>query len=157
MTTNTFTRRDFLKTLGCTAAAVAWAGGRGLAQSSPRERRQPNIVLVLADDLGYGDPTCYSAESKIPTPQMDRLAGEGIRFTDAHTPSGVCTPTRYGLMTGRYCWRSSLKRGVLNGYSEPLIETDRLTVATLLKRHGYHTGCVGKWHLGLGWVTTDGG
>jgi len=157
MTANTFTRRDFLKTLGCTAAAVAWAGSRGLAQSSQRPRERPNIVLILADDLGYGDPTCYQGQSKIPTPRMDRLAGEGIRFTDAHTPSAVCTPTRYGLMTGRYCWRSSLKRGVLNGYSDPLIERDRLTVASLLKRHGYHTGCVGKWHLGLGWVTTDGG
>jgi arylsulfatase A len=153
MAAQTYTRRGFLKTLGWSAAAFALAGGRGLAQSS--ERKQPNIVFILADDLGYGDPTCYNEQSKIPTPNMDRFAREGIRFTDAHTGSAVCTPTRYGLQTGRYCWRSRLKSGVLNGYSEPLIETDRLTLAALLKRHGYNTGCAGKWHLGLGWVAPD--
>jgi arylsulfatase A-like enzyme len=133
----------------------ALAGGKSLVQSAERKREQPNIVFILADDLGYGDPTCYNERSKIPTPQMDRFAQEGIRFTDAHTGSAVCTPTRYGLQTGRYCWRSSLKSGVLNGYSPPLIETDRLTIASVLKRHGYNTGCVGKWHLGLGWVAKD--
>lgn len=157
MTAGMYTRRSFLKAAGCTAATFAFVGGRGLARSSERKRERPNIVFILADDLGYGDPTCYSAESKIPTPQMDKLAAEGIRFTDAHTPSAVCTPTRYGIQTGRYCWRSSLKKGVLNGYSAPLIEKDRLTVASLLRRNGYATGCVGKWHLGLGWVTKDAG
>ncbi len=155
MTAHEYTRRGLLKTLGCGAAALALAGGRELVQSAERKRERPNIVFILADDLGYGDPTCYNEQSKIPTPQMDRFAQEGIRFTDAHTGSGVCTPTRYGLQTGRYCWRSSLKSGVLNGYSEPLIETDRLTIAALLKRQGYNTGCVGKWHLGLGWVAKD--
>ncbi len=155
MTAHTYTRRGFLKTLGCSAAAFALADGKGLLQAAERKRGRPNIVFILADDLGYGDPTCYNEQSKIPTPQMDRFAQEGIRFTDAHTGSAVCTPTRYGLQTGRYCWRSSLTRGVLNGYSEPLIETDRLTLASLLKRHGYNTGCVGKWHLGLGWVPKD--
>ena len=85
---------------------------------------------------------------------MDRFASQGIRFTDAHTPSAVCTPTRYGLMTG-VLLALSLKRGVLNGYSEPLIESDRVTIASLLRRHSYNTGCIGKWHLGLGWVTKD--
>ena len=155
MTANTCTRRGFLKTLGCSAAVFALAGGKSLVQSAERKGDRPNIVFILADDLGYGDPTCYNERSKIPTPQMDRFAQEGIRFTDAHTGSAVCTPTRYGLQTGRYCWRSPLKSGVLNGYSEPLIETDRLTIATLLKGHGYNTGCVGKWHLGLGWVAKD--
>jgi arylsulfatase A len=153
MAAQTYTRRGCLKILGCSAAAVSFAGGRGLARSSAH--RQPNIVFILADDLGYGDPTCYNEQSKIPTPNMDRFAREGIRFADAHTGSAVCTPTRYGLQTGRYCWRSRLKSGVLNGYSEPLIETDRLTLAALLKRHGYSTGCAGKWHLGLGWVAPD--
>lgn len=111
---------------------------------------RPNIVLVLADDLGYGDPTCYNKESRIPTPNIDRLASQGMRFTDAHTPSAVCTPTRYGILTGRYCWRTSLKRGVLNGYSPALIEPGRMTVASLLKQHGYRTAGIGKWHLGLG-------
>ncbi len=112
--------------------------------------RKPNLVLILADDLGYGDPRCYNAASKAPTPNLDRLAAQGLRFTDAHTPCSVCTPTRYGLLTGRYCWRTRLKRGVLQGYSPALIEPGRLTVASLLKRHGYATACVGKWHLGLG-------
>jgi arylsulfatase A-like enzyme len=104
----------------------------------------------MADDMGYGDLCCYNRDSKIPTPNMDRLAEEGIRFTDAHSPSAVCTPTRYGVLTGRYCWRTRLKRGVLNGYSPCLIDVKRTTVASLLKRYGYATACIGKWHLGLG-------
>ncbi|HTU89019.1 MAG TPA: arylsulfatase [Gemmataceae bacterium] len=111
---------------------------------------KPNLVLILADDLGYGDPHCYNKDSKIPTPNLDRLAAQSIRFTDAHTPCAVCTPTRYGLLTGRYCWRTSLKRGVLNGYSPLLIEPKRVTLASLLKQHGYVTDGFGKWHLGLG-------
>ena len=113
-------------------------------------QKLPNIVFIMADDMGYGDVGCYNPDSKIPTPNMDRLAQEGIRFTDAHSPSAVCTPTRYGVLTGRYCWRSRLKRGVLYGYEPPLIEQERLTVAGLLKDAGYNTACVGKWHLGLG-------
>ncbi|MDB4473507.1 arylsulfatase [Opitutaceae bacterium] len=110
----------------------------------------PNIVFILADDLGYGDVKSLNPESKIPTPNIDRLAAEGMTFTDAHSPSAVCTPTRYAALTGRYSWRSKLKRGVLNGYGEPLIETDRPTVASHLRDNGYMTGVVGKWHLGLG-------
>lgn len=112
--------------------------------------RRPNVVLILADDLGFGDPGSYNAQSKIPTPRIDRLASQGMRFTDAHTPSSVCTPTRYGLLTGRYSWRTRLKRGVLKGYSRALIEPSRLTLASLVKQRGYRTACVGKWHLGLG-------
>jgi arylsulfatase A len=112
--------------------------------------RRPNVVLILADDLGYGDPGSYNAESKIPTPCIDRLASQSMRFTDAHTPSAVCTPTRYGLLTGRYSWRSRLKSGVLKGYSRALIDPSRQTLASLARRHGYRTACVGKWHLGLG-------
>lgn len=112
--------------------------------------RLPNIVVILADDLGYGDLGCYNPDSKIPTPNLDRLAGQGVRFTDMHSPSAVCTPTRYGLLTGRYCWRTSLKQGVLNGYSPNLIEPGRATVASMLKSRGYFTACIGKWHLGLG-------
>ena len=95
-------------------------------------------------------------DTKIPTPNMDKLAQEGIRFTDAHSPSAVCTPTRYGVLTGRYCWRSRLKHGVLYGYEPPLIEPERLTVAGLLKDAGYNTACIGKWHLGLGFSTVQG-
>jgi arylsulfatase A-like enzyme len=122
-------------------------GGGLLAQPVP----PPNIVLILCDDLGYGDVGAYYPEAKIPTPNMDRLAREGMRFTDAHSPSSVCTPTRYGVLTGRYCWRTRLKNGVGNGYSPALIEPGRETIASLLKRtKGYRTGGFGKWHLGLG-------
>ena len=93
----------------------------------------PNVIIILADDLGYGDPQCYSAASKIPTPHIDAIAAKGVRFTDAHTPSAVCTPTRYGLLTGRYCWRTRLKSSVLDGFSPPLIEPERLTIALLEK------------------------
>ena len=110
----------------------------------------------MADDMGYGDVSCYNPGSKIPTSNMDRVATEGLQFTDAHSPSAVCTPTRYGILTGRYCWRSTLKRGVLYGYEPPLIERERLTVAALLKKAGYSTACVGKWHLGLGYSTKPG-
>ncbi|MDA7978025.1 MAG: arylsulfatase [Pirellulales bacterium] len=109
----------------------------------------PNIVLILADDMGYGDVRAMNAESTVPTPSLDRLAADGMTFTDAHSPSAVCTPTRYGLLTGRYCWRSTLKRGVLGGYSPPLIDPERMTVGKLLQDAGYHTAAVGKWHLGM--------
>lgn len=116
----------------------------------------PNIVYILADDLGYGDVSAYNPDSKLATPNIDKLAGEGMRFTDAHSPSSVCTPTRYGIMTGRYCWRSKLPRGVLSGYGQSLIEQKETTVAELLKRNGYVTGVVGKWHLGLDWKLKEG-
>ncbi len=117
------------------------------------EPSRPNIVYILADDLGYGDVRCLNPESKIATPNIDRLASQGMSFTDAHSGSSVCTPTRYGILTGRYAWRSRLKSGVLGGYSPHLIEPGRLTVASLLKRNGYHTAGIGKWHLGLDWST----
>lgn len=129
------TRRGFIFSAG---AALA-------AQTS-----KPNIVLILADDLGWGDIRRYFPEAVVRTPRMDQLADEGVRFTDAHSPSSVCTPTRYGLLTGRYCWRTSLKRGVLNGESPSLIEPGRTTLASMLKAQGYRTGGFGKWHLGLG-------
>ena len=146
-------RREFLKAMGWGLASVMVPGcaGRGTAKRILPEH--PNIVYILADDLGYGDVTCLNKDSKIPTPNMDRIAREGMIFTDAHSGSGVCTPTRYGVLTGRYCWRSRLKRGVLGGYSWHLIKPTRLTVASLLKQHGYKTACVGKWHLGLDWAT----
>jgi len=118
------------------------------------EKSYPNIVFILADDLGYGDVGCYGSE-KIPTPNMDKIASKGIRFTDAHSSSAVCSPSRYSIVTGRYCWRSSLKRGVLWGYSWPIIEKDRATIASILKKKGYHTAAIGKWHLGLKWPTPN--
>ncbi len=111
----------------------------------------PNIVYILADDLGYGDVSCLNPDSKIRTPNIDRLANDGMIFTDAHSNSAVCTPTRYGVLTGRYAWRTHLREGVLWGFSKPLIDRDRMTVASLLKEQGYQTGMVGKWHLGMEW------
>ena len=136
--------------LGATLAFAA-CGGNGHADAA-----LPNIVLVLADDMGYGDVGAYNSESRIPTPNMDRLAAEGVRFTDMHSPDAVCTPSRYGLLTGRYCWRTRLQRTVLFNYEPPLIEPDRLTLASLLKRKGYRTGMFGKWHLGLDFAVKEG-
>ena len=119
--------------------------------------RAPNVVIILADDLGYGDPTCYRSGSKIPTPRIDALAAGGMRFTDAHTPTAVCTPTRYALLTGQFAWRTRLKKGVLGPYSAPLIEPDRLTLGKMLKANGYTTSCIGKWHLGMQWATKNPG
>ena len=113
---------------------------------------KPNIVFILADDLGYGDVQALNpARGKIRTPHLDRLAAQGMIFTDAHSGSSVCTPTRYGLLTGRYAWRTRLQRGVLDGTDDPpLIGEDRLTVPALLRQHGYATAAIGKWHLGFG-------
>ena len=121
----------------------------GCKTNKTPEPKNPNIIIILADDLGTGDVNCYNPKSKIPTPNLDKVADQGIRFTDAHTNSAVCTPTRYGIITGRYCWRTRLKRGVLNGFSGHLIDPDRTTIASLLKGQGYYTAGVGKWHLGM--------
>lgn len=118
---------------------------------------RPNLVFILADDLGYGDVRCLNPDGRIATPHLDRLAERGMVFTDAHSSSAVCTPTRYAFLTGRYNWRSRLKKGVLGGYSPRLIELERLTVAEFLRQNGYATACVGKWHLGFTWQLKDGG
>lgn len=118
----------------------------------------PNIVFILADDMGYGDARCYNPESKVPTPNIDKLAAQGMRFTDAHTPSSVCTPTRYGLLTGRYPWRSRIERGIVWFWDPPLIEDDRTTLPEMLRatHSQYATACFGKWHLGWAWEDAQG-
>lgn len=110
-----------------------------------------NIIYILADDMGYGDISALNDSSRVATPNIDRLASQGMIFTDAHTSSSVSTPSRYSILTGRYNWRSSLQNGVGWSYTPPLIDSNRMTVATLLGNNGYHTMCIGKWHLGLGW------
>lgn len=116
---------------------------------SLQAKEKPNIIYILADDLGYGDVQSLNPErSKVPTPHLDALASQGMTFLDAHSGSSVCTPTRYGVLTGRYAWRTRLQEKVIK-YGEPLIAADRLTVAGLLRGHGYDTAGFGKWHLGL--------
>lgn len=117
--------------------------------------KKPNVVLLFADDLGYGDVSSFNPESKIKTKHIDSLAEAGMRFTDTHATSALCTPSRYGLLTGRYNWRSHLKSYVIPGDSMPLIERDRKTLAHLLKENGYNTAAIGKWHLGLKWQVKD--
>ncbi len=148
-------RKDFILKLGLGSAALAVSPYFDFSTLG-KSKEKPNIIFIMTDDLGYGDLSCYNSESVIRTPNIDSMAKEGIRFTDAHSPSSVCTPTRYSVLTGRYTWRSRLKEGVFGGYNKPLIEEDRPTVASFLKEHGYSTACIGKWHLGLDWQTKDG-
>ncbi|TVQ01490.1 MAG: arylsulfatase [Planctomycetaceae bacterium] len=133
----------------------AWIATQVISHCPAAHATPPNLVVILADDLGYADLSCFGG--KIATPNLDRLAADGVRFTDAHSSSSVCTPTRYGLLTGRYNWRSRLQRGVLGGLSPRLIEPDRITMAEWLRRQGYHTACIGKWHLGMDWQVKPGG
>lgn len=138
------------------AEAASPANAAGSPNAAAAKPGRPNIVIILADDLGYGDVRAMNPDSKLPTPHLDRLAARGMTFTDAHTPSAVCTPTRYALLTGRYCWRSKLKKGVLGGYSPPLLEPGRQTIAGMLQEQGYQTAAVGKWHLGMALPMKDG-
>jgi len=147
------TRRSFLKAVGLGAAGLALGGvAGGKATGKPL----PNIVFILADDLGYGDVACYNPESKIPTPNLDKLAKQGMLFTDAHSPSTVCTPTRYSVLTGRMAFRTGM-RGVFTGVGGPcMIEKTRLSLPQMLKNAGYATGGFGKWHIGMTFFDSDG-
>ncbi|MGL6097670.1 MAG: sulfatase family protein [Fimbriiglobus sp.] len=137
--------------MGTAVWLLAFALGSAAA-AEPGRAAKPNVVVILADDLGYGDVGCYNPDrGKIPTPHIDRLAAGGMRFTDAHSSGSVCSPTRYALLTGRYHWRTRLQIGIVGVWGEPLIAADRLTIAGLARDHGYHTSCVGKWHLGWDW------
>jgi len=118
--------------------------------------KKPNIVYILCDDMGYGDMESNNPDCKIPTPNLNKLAQQGMRFTNAHAGTSVCTPSRYNILTGRYTWRSHLKNGIVWEWDGALIEPERMTVASLLRDHGYTTKCIGKWHLGLDWTTRDG-
>ncbi|MFZ2642747.1 MAG: arylsulfatase [Verrucomicrobiia bacterium] len=142
-----------MKFLTLLFASLCVLCGNAAAADTPQ---RPNILVVLADDLGYGDMQCNNPQrGKIPTPNMDRLAAEGMRFTDGHSSSGVCSPSRYALLTGRYHWRTRLQSGIVGVFGDPLIAPDRLTIAGLAKQHGYRTACVGKWHLGRDWGISE--
>ncbi|MEM9015729.1 MAG: arylsulfatase [Verrucomicrobiota bacterium] len=117
----------------------------------PAAEKKPNILILYADDLGYGDLTCYNPESKIPTPHLDQLAGGGMRFLDGHSSSGICTPSRYALLTGRYHWRDF--HGIVNALGESVFAPERLTLPEMLKEKGYRTAVIGKWHLGWDWAS----
>jgi len=137
--------RSLLSLLACSLALCA------------AEARKPNILIILADDLGYGDVRANNpTRGKIPTPHLDKLASQGMRFTDGHSSSGVCSPSRYALLTGRYHWRTRLQTGIVGVFGEPLIAPERLTVAGLAKQHGYRTAAIGKWHLGWDWPIAEG-
>ncbi len=118
--------------------------------------KPPNVVIVFADDMGYGDPRIYNPRSRVPTPHIDALAEVGMRFTDAHTAASVCTPSRYGLLTGRYPWRSRLPQGIVQSWGQPMIEEGRQTLGSALQALGYRTACIGKWHLGWDWPVGNG-
>lgn len=137
-----------MKLLLTTLTALLFLCDHTHAADVPKQK--PNIVFILFDDLGYGEPASFRGDSAFKMPNLDKLARDGMRFTDAHSASSVCTPTRYGVLTGRYPWRMG-QYGVLTTFSPPIIERQRLTVGSLLKEHGYHTACIGKWHLGMAW------
>jgi arylsulfatase A len=135
--------------------AIALLTGLLLSPLHAAESPKPNILIIYADDLGYGDLKCYNPErGKIPTPQIDKLASQGMRFTDGHSSSGVCSPSRYSLLTGRYHWRTRLQNGIVGLFEKPLIAPDRMTLGTLAKQNGYRTAVIGKWHLGWDWPIT---
>jgi arylsulfatase A-like enzyme len=147
MSTALLSRRTFCARAG---AAASLLGARSLLRAAAANVEQPNVVYILADDLGWGDIDAYNTHSAVPTPHCNAFVKQGMRFTDMHASSAVCTPSRYSILTGRYSWRSRLKKGVLEGDSPNLIEPGRLTVPAMLKDAGYYTAGVGKWHLGLG-------
>ena len=149
-------RRCFLKLAGAGAAALLMPGWlRGAAGASSAAAGKPNIVFILFDDLGYGEPPTFRKDSPFKMPNIERLTQEGMKFTDAHCAAAVCTPTRYGVLTGRYPFRIR-QFGVLSFASKPIIEKDRMTVASMLRGRGYHTACFGKWHLGMDWGDIKG-
>jgi arylsulfatase A len=137
-----------MKSLPCLGLALIFSAVLG-SQSSAAELRRPNVLILYADDLGYGDLGCYHPSSKIPTPNLDRLASQGIRFTDAHSSSGICSPSRYALLTGRHHWRDFY--GIVNAFGPSAFQPEQLTLPRMLRSQGYATAAIGKWHLGWDW------
>ena len=143
--------KTLVKCLLTTVLAISVQRGAASAETN-RASSKPNIVVIYADDFGYGEVQCYNPDRcKIPTPNIDRLAAQGMRFTDAHSSSAVCSPSRYTLLTGRYHWRTPLQQGIVSPFGGPLIKPERMTIGGLAKQQGYHTACIGKWHLGWKW------
>ena len=139
------------------AAVTTDAPARLLTRPARKKAAAPNIVYILADDMGIDSVSSLNGKSTVATPNINKLIDEGMTFTDAHSGSAVCSPTRYGVLTGRYSWRTRMKSGIVNKWGSPLIAEDRLTVGKLLQKAGYHTACIGKWHLGWQWHDASGG
>jgi arylsulfatase A-like enzyme len=153
-------RRDFIKLISAAGLAQLTGGcltsGSKESLSKAADTGKPNIVFILADDMGIDSVSALNRKSGIETPCLNKLMTEGMTFTDAHSGSAVCSPTRYGVLTGRYSWRTRMKRGIVDTWQRPLINKDRLTVGKMLQRCGYHTACIGKWHLGWNWLDSNG-
>lgn len=137
------------------AWSLIWLGACAVARpcrAAGDQAARPNVIIILADDLGYGDVGCYNPDrGRIPTPRIDALASQGLRFTDGHSAAAACSPSRYALLTGRYAWRTRMQGGIVGMWEPPAIAPSRLTIASLAAQAGYHTACVGKWHLGWDW------
>ena len=154
---------DEMTALGCPMLILKWTRKPLLLAillcsaltSAAATDKKPNILVIIADDLGYGDVQCYNpGRGKIPTPQIDKLASQSMKFTDGHSSSAVCSPSRYSLLTGRYHWRTRLQGGIVSVFGSPAIAPDRMTIGTLAKQNGYRTAAIGKWHLGWDWPIT---
>ena len=149
-------RRAFLKSIGAIGSAFVMSGCSKHFALASKARPGPNIVFILADDMGVDSVSALNSKSGIETPYLNKLITEGMTFTDAHSGSAVCSPTRYGVLTGRYSWRTRMKGGIVGKWQRPLIDRDRLTVGKMLQHSGYHTACIGKWHLGWNWPDSEG-
>lgn len=149
-------RRNFLKSISVLGSAFVIGGCSELFASASKAEGRPNIVFILADDMGVDSVSALNSKSGIETPYLNKLMTEGMTFTDAHSGSAVCSPTRYGVLTGRYSWRSRMKHGIVGKWQRPLIDEGRLTVGEMLQQCGYNTACIGKWHLGWNWSGSDG-
>lgn len=150
-----YRKTALLGALAIASSASCSSSGEPAPQADAAPPR-PNVIFILADDLGWGDLGCYATDSKVATPRLDALAEQGLRFLDAHSPSSVCSPTRYGILTGRYAWRSELKQSVVWEWGRPLLEPELITLPELLSGEGYRTACIGKWHLGWTWLDRNG-
>jgi len=124
--------------------------------SDKPEPQNPNVIVIYTDDLGYGDVTCYNPDSKINTPNIDKLATQGMMFSDAHSAASFCTPSRYSILTGKYCWRTERTSELQGGYDLPIIGKDEMTLGHLFKENGYNTAAIGKWHVGMIWTLKEG-
>ncbi|MHC4221289.1 MAG: sulfatase family protein, partial [Planctomycetota bacterium] len=149
-------RRGFLKSIGFIGSAFLMGGCSESFVSASKAETGPNIVFILADDMGIDSVSGLNSKCEIRTPYIDKLMTEGMTFTDAHSGSAVCSPTRYGVLTGRYSWRTRMKISIVRKWKKPLLDKDRLTVGDMLQKCGYHTACIGKWHLGWNWPDSNG-